>query len=370
LARFNQAETEDMMKTKKMRFITLVFVLITGFILTVPGCKEFNDDPVERTDVLRIDLKQIQQQLGINSGSSDGAASVTNLPGLTDATNPVKGLIIGVMLVTSRNSPYTSDVAMTEAVVENLTDELTNSQQFIVTLQLPTSQEYVEIRSPKKDPTSGGLQIVAAAVDFAIEEIAQVGESEHDNSLLYIGFIERFIEVSEIGDSALSDTMTMRRACLNNETIKGCATFPDKLSENPVVTTAVEILGVRFNDEAGETIEDYSSGNFYGKDEAPSDFPFPIKVWDSSWETIGKNVLKNARTAITADVGGASNLINLTVITTHSKNTDWESDACRTFWATDVSLITAAEIDAMIQDSTTDNKICDIQAYKIPISGE
>lgn len=356
------------MKTLKKAYIALVIAIVIGLVVVfVPGCKEFNDNPVERTGTLRIDVQSLQRQLGI-SQSNDKSASITNVPGDTEATNPVKGLIVGVMLVTSRSTPYTSDVAMTEATVENLTDELTNSQQFIVTLKLPTSKRFVEIRSPKKDPDSGGLQIIAAAVDFSIEELAEVGESAHENSLIYMGFIEKFYSVADIGDAALSETLVMKRACLNNETIKGCATFPDKLTKDPVVTSAVEILGVRYNDDAGVDIDDYSSGNFYGRD-ATTDFP--IKVWDSSDVANAVTILKNARTSIVngADVGGASNLSNLTIITTHSKNTTWESDECRTFWSTATNYDSPAELDQLIRDATTDSKTCDVQTYKVPISG-
>jgi len=360
------------MKTLRKAYIALFFVIVTGMVISVPGCKEFNDNPVERAGNLIIDLNSLQRQLGINPSDAKNA-SITNVPGDTDATNPVKGLIVGVMLVTSRSTPYTSDVAMTEAIVENLTDELTNSQQFIVTLKLPTSQEYVEIRSPKKDPASGGLQIIAAAVDFAIEELAEVGESEHENSLIYIGFIERFYSVDDIGDSALDETLVMKRACLNNNTIKGCATYPDKLTEDPVVTPAVEILGVRYNDTAGVEITDYTSGNFYGYRNSAI---FPMTVWTEIEASNAKTALKSAVLSISQKLLSSSGdpdfalttdpITNLTIITTHSKNTSWELDACRTFWASSPS---SSALDQMIWDATTDSKTCDVQAYKVPISG-
>ena len=355
------------MKTLKKAYITLVIAIVIGLVVFVPGCKEFNDNPVERTGTLRIDVQSLQRQLGI-SQSNGKNASITNVPGDTEATNPVKGLIVGVMLVTSRSAPYTSDVAMTEATVENLTDELTNSQQFIVTLKLPTSEKFVEIRSPKKDPDSGGLQIIAAAVDFSIEELAEVGESAHENSLIYVGFIEKFYSVADIGDAALSETLVMKRACLNNETIKGCATYFDSISEDPIVTPAVEILGVRYNDTAGVEITDYTSGNFYGY---RNNAIFPIKVWTAAQAATAKTNLKTELSSIATEAGliSTSQITNLTIITTHSKNTTWESDKCRTFWTTDASHDTADELDQMIWDATTDSKTCDIQAYKVPISG-
>ena len=104
------------MKTLKKAYITLVIAIVIGLVVFVPGCKEFNDNPVERTGTLRIDVQSLQRQLGI-SQSNGKSASITNVPGDTEATNPVKGLIVGVMLVTSRSAPYTSDVAMTEAAI-------------------------------------------------------------------------------------------------------------------------------------------------------------------------------------------------------------------------------------------------------------
>ena len=353
------------MKTNKIISLTLVIVLMIWIMIAVPGCKEFNDEPAERTGNVRISLKEIKQQLGITSDSATNSgqtSSITNLPGDTEATNPVQGLIIGMMLVTSRTTPYTSDVAMTEAVVENMTDELTNSQQFIVTLKLPTDKEFVEFLSPKKDPATGGLQIIAAAVDFPIEELAQVGEDGHDKSLIYFGFVEKFYRVDDIGDSVLGESLIMRRACLNNNAIKGCATFPDKLNESPIVTSAVEILGVRYNDDAGVAINDYTAERFYSTG-------FPIKVENNDSNKISAiDALQNARQAIITQVSGSSNLKNLTVLTTHSKN-PLESDQCRTFWSNTANYDDVAELEQLIHASNTDTPTCDIQLYKVPISG-
>ena len=130
----------------------------------------------------------------------------------------------------------------------------------------------------------------------------------------------------------------MKRNCLANEENhpNGCATYSNILSDPPIVTSAVEIVGVEIftNDETYEI--------------DPSELPIIVRTDDDIIDAKGSlNSFKRNYDLIIGD--------KLTVITTHSKNPH-ETDACTNL--SDNSSVTVEEL----------KNNCEVQTYKVPIT--
>lgn len=299
------------MKSIKIRLLSLATVILLLLpVFVVSGCKELSNDPPESSGNLVVSLGDIKKQLGVSSGSTESNRSVS-VPGDSDATDEVKSLLVGAFVVTSRDTPYTKDVPITEDVEENLKDELSGSVDYIKIVSLPTDNDYIEFPYPKSELSK--WQVIAVALDFDIKEFAELGEDDHENSILYFGFSTKFYQSNTIGENE-EVTIEMTRACLSNDQVAGCGTYNDSITGTPVVTPAVEILGVRYNDNT-------------------SDFPtavsLPVIVRTASDAASAISDLETIRSQITASVGAGS-VTSLTVRTTHSKNPE-ESAACRAF---------------------------------------
>jgi fructose 1,6-bisphosphatase len=125
----------------------------------------------------------------------------------------------------------------------------------------------------------------------------------------------------------------MKRACLANETVRGCATYSNILSVDPIVTSAVEIVDVKIND-----VSDYSY----------SDFPIIVRSeTDAALAISDLNSIKDYYSLVIGD--------DLTIETTHSKN-PLETDACQAL--ADDSFVSVNELTAE----------CEVQTYKVPIT--
>ena len=293
---------------KPLQLSTLIWTLLilTFFILT--GCKELSNDPPQESGNLVVNLSEIQKQLGYSPQSNrlNGRLDSVTVPGATDATDQVRSLLVGAFVVNSRATPYTKDVAITETIEENLKDELAGSVDYIKMVNLPTENDYIEFPYPKSELSQ--WQVIAVALDFEIKEVAELGEDAHSESILYFGFSNSFYKASTIGANE-QVTIGMTRACLTNP-VKGCATYNDSLTGTPVVTPAVEILGIRYN----STSSDFSSA-----------VGFPIIVRTATDATAAISSLETVRSEI---VTAGHSITSLTVRSTHTKNTA-ESTSCK-----------------------------------------
>ncbi|MBU2646544.1 hypothetical protein KKI24_17685 [bacterium] len=320
-------------KSRLLSTLATIFLILPLFILG--SCKDLSNDPPEESGNLVVNLGEIQRQLGYatQSSGSNGRSDSVTVPGATDASNEVKSLLVGAFVVNTRNTPYTKDVAITDAIEENLKDELAGSVDYIKIVDLPTANDYIEFPYPKSELSR--WQVIAVALNFRIKEFAELGEDTHEDSILYFGFSENFYRSNTIGENE-QVAVQMNRACLTNP-VKGCATYDDSLTGTPVVTAAVEILGVRFN--ANTT--DFASS-----------VSFPIIVRTSADATAAINSLKTVRSAITA---AGNTITSLTVRSTHSKNTA-ESTACKAL--ADNASATVAQLSAS----------CEVQLNKITLA--
>ena len=277
-------------------------------VLVITGCKELSNDPPEKTGNLVVNLGDIQKQLGLSSSSNRLESST--VPGNSDATNEVKSLLVGAFVVTTRNTPYAKDVAITDEISENLKDELAGSVDYIQIVNLPTDSDTIEFPYPKSDLSR--WQVIAVALDFSIKEFAELGEDAHDSSIIYFGFSENFYTAGSIGDTEQVE-INMVRACLSNDTVKGCATYSDSIDGSPVVSPAVEILGIRYNAETSDFV--------------PSTGSFPLIIRSATDATNAESYLETVRGEI-VDTGNP--ITSLTVRSTRTKNPA-ESAACTDF---------------------------------------
>jgi len=314
--------------------------LLLAVVLALAGCKELSNDPPEKYGNLVVSLKDIQAQMGIkaaqksNTRGSERQQSVS-VPTATEATDAVASLLVGAFVVTSRETPYTADVAITSEIEDNLKEELSGSIDYITIVDLPTEKDYIEFPYPKS--TLSKWQVIAVGLNFAIKEFGELAEDEHKDSILYAGFSDRFYQADTIGENEVVD-VPMFRACLTNP-VKGCATYTDILTDDPVVTSAVEILGVRYNDAAS--------------DFAASGVSFPIIVRNETQATAAKEKLKSIITQIRA---AGVTINSLTVRSTHTMNTAYESAACQAYKNSEG--VTVAQLEA----------VCEVNLAKITIA--
>jgi len=297
----------------RLTCLTAALLLLPFFFLT--ACKELSNDPPKETGTLAVNLADIQKQVGVAATADQNTAvsrSVT-VPGDSVATNEVKSLLVGAFVVTTRSTPYSMDVPITDAVEENVKDDLAASVDYIKIVDLPTADDTIEFSYPKSELSR--WQVIAVALDFKIKEFAELGEDAHENSVLYMGFTDSFYTSSTI-ENVAEVSITMNRACLLNA-VRGCATYGAQATDTPVVTSAVEILGVRYN----------GNSTYY----TPTSDQFPYIVRDSN-ATAAASYLGRVRDEIATTLGGAANIRSLTVVTTHTGNSA-ESAACRALYA-------------------------------------
>ncbi len=309
------------MKPKKQFMLQMLIVLfMLGLSINLVGCKSFSNDSSDDSGTIIVDIKGIEKQMGVSSNTtvssqSDESFHAATVPGATDATDEVKSLLVGAFVVNSRSTPYTSSTAINDAVEENLKDELAGSVNFIKIVDLPVAEDYVEFYYPSSDLSQ--WQVIAVGLNFAIESFEELGQDEHKDSIVYIGFSENFYKASQISSDTIVD-LQMFRACLTNE-IKGCATYNDSLADNePVVVPAVEIIGVSYNED-NTVFADVTSFE-------PTGVSFPIIVRTDDEATAAETSLKSVLTEI--ETAASATVTSLTVWSTHTMN-DSETSECK-----------------------------------------
>ncbi len=309
------------------------------FFTLLPGCGEFNDNPRETKMKLTVDINELKKQFGYSSDNQDSLdKAIRGISDIeeTDATSAVKSLVIGAIVVTTRDTPYTTDEALTDENMEDIEDDVLNSAAYIGFVNLPATEDTIEFLVPP--PSAANWQVAAIGVNFEMEYLEELDETDHDDAVMYYGFTPEFYHHDDIEEDKII-SLTMKRNCLANEEIypNGCATYSNILSDDPIVTAAVEIVDVKIND----TSVSYS------------DFPIIVRS-----EAGAGNVVTSA-TAVNILEGFKDSSLNiedtLTVLTTHSKN-PLETDACKAL---------ADESSATV-DELKNN--CEVQTYNVPIT--
>ncbi|MCP4294232.1 MAG: hypothetical protein GY786_01345 [Proteobacteria bacterium] len=327
--------------------VGLGIVIFASLIFT--SCKEMNNDPADKKASLNLNLKNIQHQLGYTDQQIAGSRTVSSAltqPGDTEATSAVNVLIIGSITLNGLdgrrgNTPYSIFEPLTSTVKDDLEADLTNSANFIKTIILPTSSEMVKFKLPPEG--AGNWQVVAVAVNLSSlsGSTPPILQDAVEGDILYSGYSSKVYNTPNVLKNGISETLILQRNCFNDSVIpNGCATYSYDIDDDPIVTDAVEIVGVKINDI----------------DQTHSSFPMIVRSTASG----GKQVLtlgaiNNLNAIKSAFPGYPSSIDTLTVITTHTKNPT-ESSACRAFGDT-------------TNDTTTDiMTACEEQVYKMPVT--
>lgn len=287
-----------------------LIVLIIISVVMMTSCKDFGNNSPQESKTLRVDISQLQSQMGI-AASGNNVSNSISAPGDTPATIPIKGLVVGIIKLTERSTPYSLREALTDDVMDDLKADITNSAEFIEPIGLPVDTNYVEFKLPP--PTAGNWQVLAVGLDFKINTIGEIGEDAHKDSAEFFGFSDKEYNTDDYNGETV--TFRMIRNCWSNDTSRGCAAFKSKLDEKPVVTSAVEIVGVRYNGK---------STDFTGTNCLSGSFPKQVATTSEADEAI--SLLTGCRDAIIA-TGDPINI--LTTRVAHKKNYIYENSACQ-----------------------------------------
>jgi len=332
------------MKIKNKGLYTAVISIGIYLILftLLPGCGEFNDNPRETKMKLTVDISELKKQFEYSSDSDNGDSLEKEFRGIsglgeTDATSAVESLVIGAIVITARDTPYTTDEALTDEDMEDIEDDVLNSAAYIDFVNLPTSDDTIEFFVPP--PSAENWQVAAIGVNFKMDYLEELDETEHDDAVMYYGFTPIFYKHDDIEEDTIL-LIEMKRNCLANEIVhpNGCATYSNILSDDPIVTPAVEIVDVKIND----------------KSVSYSDFPIIVRS-----EAVSDTNVVTSGTAVNILEGFKDSSLDIedtfTVITTHSKN-PLETEACKAL---------ADKASATVEELKND---CEVQTYKVPIT--
>jgi hypothetical protein len=302
--------------------------VIPLFLLLLVGCSEWNDNPADNGKLF-LDLSSIQRKLGILMPEKRLNEKNVIVPEDTASTTEVKALVVGALVVTSRNTPYTRDIALSGAVEESMKTDLQNSVDFFKIVRLPTADKTIMLKLPPS--TAENWQPIVVGLRTVPELLENLADNNHEDSDIYYGFSSKFYKTDNINNNEIIK-LTLFRNCLGDAPPKGCASFDSSIDKNPIVKASVEIIGVTYN---GGTV--YSSSSF------------PILVHQSTDETVAVTSLSSIRDQIKLLVTSVS---DLTIQTTHSGNPA-ESAACQALYTS--SSLTVEQLKAA----------CEIQENKI-----
>lgn len=278
--------------------------------LLLSGCKDLNSNPPPvDTDKMRIDVSDLQRQMGFSEQSDTnqphGYPQYNFINEDTSVGNQAKSLLVGALVVRNRKTPYTNSNSLTIGIADYFGSDLENSAEYLKVIQLPISSSTIEFTVPP-----GGAhnwQVIAVAFSTRPELVGELYDTAYKNTALYYGVWGQFLTVDDIKDSAVQ--LTMQRVCLLQSPPKGCASYAGTLSGTPVVTSSVEIIGLKVN----------------GNDYTSTVVDFPIFVRSAV----------DANNAIVKLIAAKSEILNqfatvysLTIRTTHTEN-PYESSDCQ-----------------------------------------
>jgi hypothetical protein len=277
-------------------------------IFGLMGCKDINDNPPPEAPRLTVDLQDIQRQLGyvMSPNGSHRATEPDRAIAIleNDVTTPALSLLVGAIVVSNRNTPYTSDIAINRSIDLFFGSDLTSSGEYLRIIDLPTATGTVEFKVPP--PSAGQWQVLAIALSSRPKLVSQLSDAEHKDAAIYYGIAGRFFSSDDIGRTPIP--LKLKRVCLLDSPPKGCASFARTITGAPVVTTAVEIVGVKVN----------------GNDFTSTQVDLPIFVHNDADVATARSKLATIRDEVRA-LGTVS---SLTVRATHTQNPD-ETEGCR-----------------------------------------
>ena len=227
------------MKNQIRKYIT--WMVTVTFALALFSCKGTDSESGSKT--ITIDISGLKQKLGatVSTANSENRSNLES-PEESDAQDTVKTLMIAPITYSNHGVPYSMDT-FDKDTEDDFENDAANSINYLQFIQLPTSQDHVEVSVPA---ISDGWQLLAAATSNKVEEVGDIGDDGDGTTLVFVGFTEESFTSADDFTSA-RPSVTLQRHCDQDEEDqpKGCATYDG--NKEAIVTSAVEIHGVRLN---------------------------------------------------------------------------------------------------------------------------
>ena len=288
-------------------------ILVISILFALAGCKS-SDAESDKPSTVSIDISALQSQLAVPSSSSSEVADdpdKVSSPEASEAQDVINTLIITPLSFSNHGAPYSPDEPVTEAVLDDIEKDVPNSLQFVQFIQLPTSGSTIELEVPS---ISEGWQLLAIGSSATIENLNDFQKDENENAGKYFGFTsEYFTSAKDLTEQ--SPTLTLKRACNQDEPPKGCASYNG--DKEPAVTAAVEIQSIKVNGSNVSTSDNY---------------PWVVRSSpDTGINEISKTTAEQRMLEV---VSGRSSISVLTVVTTHQLS-EQQSTICKNLTPSD-----------------------------------
>lgn len=175
----------------RFRLGWVALLLLSTVAFTACG----NDDPYPSAS-FSTDLRELQQQMGVASAG-----------GLTAITSPslgptVETLIVGPIIITHRNTPYTGAGDVTQTAWDLIQDDAISSSRFLEVVSLPSNGNTISFRIPHD--SSGNWQLAAVGLKYKMDRLSDIA-GLYSDAPIWFGFIGTFLN----GKVSPGDTLTL-----------------------------------------------------------------------------------------------------------------------------------------------------------------
>jgi hypothetical protein len=334
------------MKTLKDRSSWIVMTLLMlSLVPLLVGCKAENDNPRPGSPgTLLVDISELRQQLGFpaNGPLASQLDSATE-PSASEnrVTDEIETFILGPLTFSNHVGadgvarPYDTDKGFTKKDEDQFADDIVNVANMAVFVPFSSNIQTVELKLPEAG--LGKWQVFAMATKHAFENTDQLQNTEHDDTLTYVGITKAtFTSAKDLNDKNVK--LRMIRACSLSDPPRGCAVYDEDGSA--VVTAALEILKVIVVTDSGEnTITDPSQYMDPNQRTAlPPAFPWIIRdvksadneLTPAEARTHLANIKLDANQSIREHfLAGRKQIKSIKIVTTHKLNPN-EKSSCRT----------------------------------------
>lgn len=286
--------------------LPLYWVVLPLFFFMTNSCTNQNEEPL----TVSIDLLSIQRQLGFMN--TNGMRLQSND---SPANEPLLTLIVGPLIFEENIRIYDPTTQpITDAVEDALEKDIVQTINYMKLISLPTDSDSILLELPE---TFGkDFQIFAVATDQRIDTIDDFAEDDNEDGKIYLGFSTTSYNIDSISSSVNEAiVLRLRRLCVRVPYPKGCASY--RKHKKVTVTAAVEILGVKVNENA----------NYYQSNDTPA-FPWVVRDIPKGDQISVDQAKSRLRDLVTEMENARITIDKLVVSTTHKANPT-ESATCR-----------------------------------------
>lgn len=222
-----------MLPDRRTPWLALGAVLLALTLLA--GCGQLNDDPAQGVTV----------QMALDTPATATSAAQPMVAGppascTTTECQEVKTIVLGAVVITHRDTPYTSEDEVTNAAEDAIEDDLINSVVYFDVVQVDGVNEPVSFLIPPD--TAGNWLLIAVGLRDRVTTLGEVDDLP-PGSPIYFGFTfggpDGVPRTGDIGGGAVpgatflnglvepGDTLTMRLQPACSYTDNGLSTDPN-----------------------------------------------------------------------------------------------------------------------------------------------